>query len=75
MLFYNNWPMWKTVIGIRPTPVQLAELEAEQLAFEVLQRELQLIDDHHRLDARKAKIEFIYGWLKRDRANKFSETP
>lgn len=73
-MFYNNWPWWKSVMGIRPTPHQLAEAEAQQLAFEVLQRELQLIDDHHRLDARKAKIEFIYGWLKCDRAGKSAES-
>ena len=71
-MFYNNWPWWKSLMGIKPSTYQLAEAEAEQLAFEVLQRELQLIDDRHRLDARKAKIEFIYGWLKRDQADKFT---
>lgn len=65
MVFYNNWPWWKSLFGVHPTPVQLAELEAQQLAFEVLQRELQLIDDQYRLKARKAKIVFINGWLKR----------
>lgn len=63
MNFYKNWPLWKTLVGIRPDPKILATLEAEQLALDVLQRELMLIDDQYRIKARKAKIDFIQKWL------------
>lgn len=66
-MFYKHWPMWKTLLGVRPTPAKLAELEAQQLAFEVLQRELQLIDDRCSVEARKNKIAFIQDWLGKQR--------
>lgn len=65
MNFYRNWPWWKSVIGMQPDPKVLATREAEGLAFEVLQRELSLIDDQFRIKARKAKIDFIQKWLSR----------
>lgn len=48
---------------MQPDPKVLAAREAEGLAFEVLQRELSLIDDQFRIKARKAKIDFIQKWL------------
>lgn len=63
MLFYKHWPWWKSAIGIAPDTKILAEREAAQLAFDVLQRELMLIDDQFQIKARKAKIEFIQKWL------------
>jgi len=63
VILYNHIPWYKSIFGAKPDAKRLAELEAEQLALEILQRELQLIDDRSRIDARKQKIAFINEWL------------
>lgn len=65
MILYNHIPWYKSIFGAKPDVKLLAELEAEQLAFEILQRELQLIDDRSRIDARKMKLAHIHEWLLR----------
>ena len=60
MILYNHWPWWKSVLNIKPDARTLATREAEDLALDVLQRELMLIDDQYMIKARKAKIEFIH---------------
>lgn len=61
--FYKHWPLWRTLLGMSPDPKIIASREADELAIDVLQRELVLIDDQFRIKARKAKIEFIHKWL------------
>ena len=63
MNFYKHWPLWKSLLGMTPDPKALASREADELALDVLQRELMLIDDQFQINARKAKIAFIQGWL------------
>lgn len=63
MNFYKHWPLWKSVLGMRPDPKVLAAREADELTLDILQRELMLVDDQFRIQARKAKIDLIQKWL------------
>lgn len=61
-----HWTFWQkfrwTFTGVAPT-VDVAAMEAKRLSYDVLERELQLIDDRHRLEAQKEKIKFIEHWV------------
>lgn len=65
---------WKIRLdrGPEPTADENALEEAQLLERDILNRELDLIDQQHKIMAQRAKQAFIITWLQRDKPQSFS---